>query len=153
MTQTIPTVQSYMTASPYTIDADQTLDVAHARIYQGRIRHLPVTRLDQLVGVLTERDLALSAVGAVDLSSIKVEEVMSVAIYKVSASAPLHQVAHEMASKRLDFAVVVENGAVTGILTTVDICSAFAASAVETARLEDLARLHASQDRTARDRR
>ena len=57
---------------------------------------------------------------------VKVEEAMSLATYKVPPDAPLDQVCAEMASKRLGSAIVVENGQVVGILTTVDVCSALA---------------------------
>jgi acetoin utilization protein AcuB len=129
MTQTIPTVQKYMTPSPHTVDAEQTMSDAHSLLYQKRVRHLPVMRGQQLVGMLYERDFALiAALGSVDLSSVKVKDAMSLSIYKVSPDAPLEQVAHEMASKRLDSVIVVHDGTVAGILTTVDVCSALAAS-------------------------
>ena len=129
MNQTIPTVQKYMTASPYTIDAGQTMSDAHALLYQRRVRHLPVLRGAQLGGMLCERDFALiAALGSVDLDRIKVEDAMSVSIYKVSPETPLERVAHEMAAKRLDSVVVVRDGTVAGILTTVDVCSALAES-------------------------
>jgi acetoin utilization protein AcuB len=129
MNQTIPTVQNYMTASPYTIDAAQTMSDAHSLLYQRRVRHLPVLRGAQLVGMLYERDFALiAAFGSLDLKDIKVEDAMSVSVYKVSPETPLERVAHEMAAKRLDAVVVVHNGTVAGILTTVDVCAALAAS-------------------------
>lgn len=128
MSQTIPTVQQYMTADPYTIDADQTLSEAHNLLYEQRVRHLPVLRGTQLVGMLYERDFVIASLGRVDLRHIKVEEAMCVAIYKVSPDTPLERVAHEMAAKRLDAVVVVHNGTVAGILTTVDVCSALANS-------------------------
>jgi acetoin utilization protein AcuB len=129
MTQTIATVQKYMTASPYTIDAAQSMSDAHSLLYQQRVRHLPVLRGAQLVGMLYERDFALiAALGSVDLARIKVEDAMSVSVYKVSPETPLERVAHEMAEQRLDSVVVVHNGTVAGILTTVDVCSALAES-------------------------
>lgn len=124
----MPTVRHYMTANPYTIDADQSMGDAHTLLYQQRVRHLPVLRGAQLVGMLYERDFMIAALGRVDLRRIKVEEAMSVAIYKVSPETPLELAAHEMAAKRLDAAVVVHEGTVAGILTTVDLCSALVES-------------------------
>lgn len=118
-----------MTASPHTVDVDQSLGDAHSILYQHRVRHLPVLDGTHLVGMLTERDFALmAALKDVDLNRVKVADVMSLAVYVVSAEAPVDRVANEMASKRLDSAVVVQDGTVTGILTTVDLCSALAAS-------------------------
>jgi acetoin utilization protein AcuB len=128
MSQTIPTVQQYMTANPYTVDADQPLSEAHNLLYERRIRHLPVLRGSRLVGMLYERDFVLASLGRVDLRHVKVEEAMCVAIYKVSPETPLERVAHEMSAKRLDAVVVVRDGTVAGILTSVDVCSALAES-------------------------
>ncbi|MEY4581850.1 MAG: hypothetical protein RL701_6553 [Pseudomonadota bacterium] len=48
-----------MTTTPHTIGADQSLALAHTMLREHKIRHLPVRRGGSLVGMLTERDLAL----------------------------------------------------------------------------------------------
>lgn len=127
MTIPMPTVRSFMTACPHTVGADQTVSFAHTVLYQHRIRQLPVLDGGQLAGLLSERDLTLIAsLRDVDPNSIKVEEVMSLSLYKVAPDAPLDQVAREMAAKKYGAAVVVENNTVVGIFTTVDACSALA---------------------------
>jgi len=125
MTKAIPTVQKYMTTSPHTVGSDQTLSQAHAVLREHRIRHLPVLRGGELVGMLTDRDLALiEALKDVQPHSIKVEDAMSTGIYSVSPDAPLDEVVDEMAAKKYGSAVVVQNGKVVGIFTTVDVCMA-----------------------------
>ena len=127
MSTPIPPVRQYMTESPHTVGAEQTLAHAHTVLYEKRIRHLPVLRGGQLVGLLSERDVALvTSLKDVDANTITVEEAMSLAIYKVPPDAPLDKVCSEMAAKRLGSAIVVEHGHVVGILTTVDVCSALA---------------------------
>jgi acetoin utilization protein AcuB len=116
-----------MTACPHTVGAEQTVSFAHTLLYQHRIRQLPVLSGGQLTGILTERDFALiAALRDVDPNTIKVEEVMSLSIYKISPDAPLDQVAIEMATKKFGAAIVVERDSVVGIFTTVDACSALA---------------------------
>ena len=128
MTKPIPTVQKFMTTSPHTVGADQTLARAHAVLRDNGIRHLPVLRGGELVGMLTERDLALiETLKEVDPHALKVEEAMSLGVYKVSPDARLDEVVGEMASKKYGSAVVVQNNKVVGIFTTVDVCTAFAA--------------------------
>lgn len=125
MSKPIPKVQKYMTASPHTIGADQTLMHAYALLREHKIRHLPVLRGGELIGMLTERDLALiSALKDVDPHKIAVEDAMSTSVYAVSPDAPLDEVVSEMASKKLGSAVVVQNQKVVGILTNVDVCTA-----------------------------
>jgi CBS domain-containing protein len=121
----MPTVRAFMTACPYTVGADQTVSYAHTLLYQHRVRQLPVLSGGQLAGLLYERDLTLIAtLREPDLNRIKVEEVMSLSIYKVGPDAPLDQVASEMASKKFGAAIVVEDNEVVGIFTTVDACNA-----------------------------
>jgi acetoin utilization protein AcuB len=116
-----------MTACPHTVGAEQTVSFAHTLLYQHRIRQVPVLSGGQLAGILSERDFTLIAsLRDVDPNTIKVEEVMSLSIYKVSPDAPLDQVASEMASKKFGAAIVVEDNAVVGIFTTVDACAALA---------------------------
>jgi acetoin utilization protein AcuB len=126
MTKAIPTIQKYMTTSPHTVGSDQKLSHAHAILHEHRVRHLPVLRGGELVGMLTERDLALiESLKDVDPHAITVEEAMSTGVYRVSPDSPLDEVVSEMASKKYGSAVVVQNGKVVGIFTTVDVCTAF----------------------------
>ena len=128
MTKAIPTVQKYMTTSPHTVGSDQTLSHAHAVLKEHEIRHLPVLRGGKLVGMITERDLALvETLKDVDPAVITVDDAMSPGVYTVSPDAPIDEVVEEMASKKYGSAVVVQNNKVVGIFTTVDVCSAFSA--------------------------
>ena len=127
MSKPIPTIQKYMTTSPHTVGSDQTLVHAHAILREHQIRHLPVLRGGELVGMLTERDLALiETLKDVNPSKVLVEDAMSTSIYRVSPDSPIDQVVAEMAAKKYGSAVVVQNSRVVGIFTTVDVCSAFA---------------------------
>jgi acetoin utilization protein AcuB len=126
MSKPIPSIQNYMTSSPHTVGTDQTLAHAHALLHQHKIRHLPVLRGGDLVGMLTERDLALvEALKDVEPSEVLVEEAMSTGVYAVAPDAPLDQVVSEMAAKKYGSAVVVQNNRVVGIFTNVDLCVAF----------------------------
>jgi acetoin utilization protein AcuB len=127
MSKPIPSIQKYMTTSPYTIGAEQTLAHAHSLLREHRVRHLPVLRGGELVGMLSERDLALvEALKDVDPSKVLVDDAMSTSIFAVSPDAPLDQVVSEMAAKKYGSAVVVQNKHVVGIFTNVDVCTAFA---------------------------
>lgn len=127
MAKAIPTIQKYMTSAPHSIGAEQTLAHAHDVLRQHRIRHLPVLHGGQLVGMLTQRDLALvETLKDVDPRRVKVEDAMSTEVYTVSPDAALDEVVGEMAEKKYGSAVVVSNQKVVGIFTTVDVCAALA---------------------------
>src|SRR5262245_23891585 len=122
MTRPIPTVAKYMTVSPHTIGAEQTLSHAHALMNDFNVRHLPVLSGGDLVGVLTERDLALiEQFKDIDPRATRVDEAMSIGIYHVPPDARLDVVVSEMASRKYGSAVVVQDRKVVGILTTVDV--------------------------------
>lgn len=123
----VPTVSKFMSMTPYTVGSDQTLQHAHILMHDHHIRHLPVLRGGQVVGMLSERDLALiEAFKDIDPRAVKVEEAMSTGVYEVQPETPLDVVVAEMASKKYGSAVVVKDRKVVGILTTVDVCSALA---------------------------
>lgn len=127
MTKPIPTIDKYMSTHVYTIGAEQTLARAHATLQEHEVRHLPVLRGGQLVGMLTERDLALvETFKDVDPKLVLVEDAMSPEVFSVSPAAKLDEVVAEMAEHKYGSAVIVDNHKVVGIFTTVDVCRAFA---------------------------
>lgn len=127
MSKPIPSVQKYMTTSPYTVGSDQTLKHAHGILREHSIRHLPVLRGGELVGMLTARDLALiEGLKGVDPSEVLIEDAMSSEVYTITPDAALDEVVREMAAKKYGSAVVMQNRHVVGIFTTVDVCGALA---------------------------
>ncbi len=120
-------VRDYMTLSPHTIGAEQTLATAHTVMRDNGIRHLPVLRGGRLVGMVSMRDLhLLETLKDVDPEQVTVEEAMTDTPFVVTADAPLGEVARDMAESKLGSAVVVEGKKVVGVLTTVDALRALA---------------------------
>lgn len=114
------TVQQFMSSIPRTIGADQSLKKAMDIMQENQIRHLPVLEGGKLVGVLTERDIAVarSFQGSAEL---KVEGVMMPTSYSVLPDTPLAEVALQMSQHKYGSAVVQNRiGEVIGIFTTQD---------------------------------
>jgi acetoin utilization protein AcuB len=127
MSKAIPHVDHYMTHGPHSIGQEQTLIQAHQLMRQHNIRHLPVLHGGKLVGVLSDRDLHLiETLRDVDPERVTVEEAMSPTVYTVPPKASLDEVVREMAAHRYGCAVIVDNGKVVGVFTTVDALTAFA---------------------------
>lgn len=125
MTQPIPTIERFMTLAPYSIDKEQSLADAAALMKEHGIRHLPVLHDEQLLGMLTDRDIKLvSAYINVGLDQAKVASAMTQRPYTVSPETPIDEVAATMGEERIGSAVVVKNLTVVGIFTSVDACRA-----------------------------
>ena len=126
---------NYMSAVPHGIGVDQPLSTARAFMKKHEVRHLPVLSGGELVGILSERDMALiDALPGVDAGRIAVEEAMSQSAYAVPPETPLEEVARSMAEHKYGCAVAMKEGRVVGILTTVDVCRALADLLCERAR-------------------
>lgn len=116
-----PTVDLYMTPSPLTIEAAQSLSEAHQLMRGHGIRHLPVLDGEKLVGVVSQRDLHLfETLDDVDPEKIAVSEAMSEDTYAVSPESTVREVAAHMADHKYGSAVIVDRGKVSGIFTAVD---------------------------------
>lgn len=127
MSKSIPQVQKYMTHSPVTVGVEQT--IAHARgvMREHHIRHLPVLHGGRIVGILSERDVALiETLKDVDPASVTVEDAMTSSPYTTSPDTGVDRVAAEMAEHKYGAAVVVQNNKVVGVFTTVDACRTLA---------------------------
>lgn len=126
MSKPIPHISKYMTTTPHTIGVDQTLQTAHKLMRDHHFRHLPVLQGGKLVGMVTERDLALiETLKDVDPTKVTVEDAMTPAPYTVAPDALLDVVVSTMAEHRYGSAVVVDNNHVVGVFTTVDALVAF----------------------------
>ena len=127
MSKSIPAIQKFMTTTPHSIGADQTLAHAHAVMREFRIRHLPVLVGGKLVGMVTDRDLRfIETLRDVDPSKVPVEDAMVTDVYSVDPETPVDEVVLEMAQHKYGSVVVMQNQKVVGIFTTVDVCTAFA---------------------------
>lgn len=119
--KTIPRVGQFMTPLPHTIEFDQPLARAHELMRTHQIRHLPVMQNGKLLGLVSIRDLHLiETLRDVDPAEVPVEDAMAEDPYTVSPEEPLDEVAAIMADYKLGSAVVVQDGRVQGIFTTVD---------------------------------
>lgn len=117
----MPLIQKFMTPMPHTIEASSALLQANERMIHNGIRHLPVMKEGKLVGVVSDRDVALAASLFAEGTKRTVEDVMIPKPYVVRPEAPLDRVVAEMADKKYGSALIEqENGKVVGIFTAVD---------------------------------
>lgn len=128
MTASNPRIDEYMTRSPHSVGAEQTVGFARQLMRAHRIRHLPVLRAGALVGILSDRDVYwIETLKDAEGDKLRVEEAMTAAPYAVAPDASLEQVAREMAEHKYGSAVVMEHDKVIGVFTTTDALAALAA--------------------------
>jgi acetoin utilization protein AcuB len=110
-----------MTASPFPVARDQSLTVAHRMMRDHKIRHLPVLEGGGIVGLVSQRDLALiESLPDVNPVEVLVEDAMVEDLFTVSPDAPIAEVIETMIERKLGSALVCEHDRVVGVFTTID---------------------------------
>ncbi|MFO0617495.1 MAG: CBS domain-containing protein [Polyangiaceae bacterium] len=119
-------ISTIMTPAPFEIDAGATLMHAEDRFRQHCVRHLVVTERGEAVGVLSERDVLFArAVEGMDPSRVEVRAAMW-PCETYAPTAPIREVVRAMADGRFGACIICVRGRALGIVTTVDVCRAYA---------------------------
>jgi acetoin utilization protein AcuB len=127
MSPFVPEVGDVMTPGAQFVAPNDTLATAKQLMDEYGIRHLPVMRDHELVGILSDRDIARAvALKSAAPESISAEEAMTPEPYSVALHTPLNAVARTMAERKVGSAIVVERGAIVGVFTTTDALCALA---------------------------
>lgn len=125
MSKPVPPVSKYMTTCPETVAPDARVVDAHQMMQKHGFRHLPVVDRGALVGLLSERDIALLlSIGGVEPANLRVTDAMTPRPFSVAPDSLLDEVSAEMAERKIGSAVVVDNNAVVGIFTATDALAA-----------------------------
>ncbi len=122
------TVSDIMTRSPKTLSVNEKVISAKRLMNTSSIRHLPVTERNDVVALLSERDIRLAETiyGKAGLNDVLVRQICVFDPYIVEEDTDLVTMLNYLAKKKLGSAIVVKNSRLTGIVTTIDICRAFA---------------------------
>ena len=118
-----------MTPFPYSVRFGAPVTEATAFMREHGIHHLPVTDKDELVGVVSDRDIKLMLgpdFAYPDPHKLTVGEAMIRDAYVVELNERLDTVLQHMATHHIDSAVVTRNGKLAGVFTTSDACAKFA---------------------------
>jgi len=80
---------------------------------------IPVVRGDEVVGVVTDRDLVLRVIadGPAEVPAIPVDDVMTRSVWSVGADEPIEAAAHQMAEHGVRRLPVMDGGRLVGILS------------------------------------
>lgn len=123
----IPPIKAWMTPFPFSIAGREPLSRAREMFLEHGFRHLPVTEGENLVGVVSDREIELALDRAADGASATPTTVREIAVeaFVIDLSAPADQVLLEMAKRQAGSALVTRHGRLVGIFTVTDACRCF----------------------------
>jgi CBS domain-containing protein len=117
------TIREAMTSNPCSIDATKTVDYAAKMMRDEDVGVAPIVEGEKLVGVLTDRDIAIRVVAeGRDPQSTKVVEVASKEVVTVDPQQDLDEALRLMAKHQVRrLPVVEEDGRLVGVLAQADV--------------------------------
>ena len=117
-----------MTPFPYSVDISDSLLRARELMTKHEVRHLPVVKNHELLGILTDRDLKRALdpdLGLPPKDELFVRDVYLPDPFVVDDRSPLDDVLEHMATYHLGSALVTKHGRLAGIFTSTDACRAY----------------------------
>ncbi len=119
-----PTLLTVMTPFPYTIEGSAAIPDAIQMMEEHGVRHLPVTRDGQPIGIVSKQYLILAT--GVDENADEVQDVARIPTYVTDCHTPLAVALREMAKDHHGSALITRDGQLVGIMTTTDVYVALA---------------------------
>ncbi len=120
--QSTHTIREAMTSSPATVEPGTTAQEAARLMKSKDVGSLPVVEGDRLVGMITDRDLAIRLVGEGKSSDTPVGELASKDVVTIDPQQEVEEAARLMAEHQLRrLPVCEEDGKLVGILAQADV--------------------------------
>lgn len=116
------TARDLMSGPAECLAPDETLVTAARMLSKYDVGSMPVLDGDDLVGVLTDRDIVVNGVAkGLDPSTAKVSEVATKKVVTVEADASASEVASVLAENQIRRVPVVDGGKVVGVVAQADV--------------------------------
>jgi CBS domain-containing protein len=131
-------VSEIMTGAAVIDASDDTLSEAARKMWKQQTGSLLVVDGDDLVGIITERDVLKAVATDTSLSETRISEVMSKDVITVPPGASLREAAKIMADKWIRHLPVVDNGKLVGVLSQRDLAGVLAGALNEPEALAQL---------------
>ena len=118
-------IQEAMTSNPTTVTPTTTAQEAARTMKSEDVGSLPIVERNKLVGVITDRDLAIRIVAEAKGLDTPVAEIASKDVVTIDPQQSLEEAARLMANNQVRrLPVVEEDGKLVGILAQADIAQA-----------------------------
>ena len=110
-------IADVMSLRVVSVRPDETVQLAIARMLEENVGSVAVCEDMRLVGIFTERDvLRLAGDGGGALGDLRLQDVMTKAVFTISPDDDVVAAAHLMGEKRIRHLPVVQDGNVLGVL-------------------------------------
>lgn len=123
-------ISAIMTKDVITLNTTDDLATAERLFKKNKIRHIPVVSGKKVVGMLSLTDLLRisfaedfdeESVGTIVYNMFTIEQVMAKNLVSVVSSTIIKEVAEILSKKEFHAIPVIDNGELTGIVTTTDL--------------------------------
>ena len=134
-------VEHLMKSPVVTLSPEDEFTVAIDRFRDWRIRHVPVVSGDELIGMVSDRDVRMAMGraliadaqdqqdGTLDVYNEPIENIMARTVVTIEPEASLSEAVHVMLENRISALPVGVDGALFGIVTRTDILEHYASVA------------------------
>ena len=124
-------VADIMTNASVTESPSDSLRSAADTMWRQQTGSLLVMDGDDLVGIITERDVMKAVAQGRDVDTTPVSDVMTKDVLTIGPSTSAHEAARHMATRWIRHLPVVDNGRVAGVVSQRDLVGIFAAMVQE----------------------
>ena len=131
-------VSEIMTSAAVTDQPDDTLDAAAGKMWKQQTGSLLVLDGEDLVGILTERDVLKAVATGSNMKDTRVSEVMTKDLVTVGPQTSLREAAKIMADRWIRHLPVMDGGRLVGVVSQRDLAGVLAGALNEPERLEAL---------------
>jgi CBS domain-containing protein len=131
-------VSEIMTNAAVTDASDDTLAEAARKMWHQQTGSLLVVDGEDLVGIVTERDILRAVATGTKLDQARISEVMTKDLVTVNPGTSLREAAKVMADKWIRHLPVLDNGKLVGVLSQRDLAGVLAGALNEPEALQQL---------------
>lgn len=120
-------VSDVMTRASVTDSPSDTLKSAASVMWGQQTGSLLVMDGDELLGIITERDVMKAVARGLDVATTPVSAIMTASVLTVNPTTSLHEAARMMAARWIRHLPVVDEGMVVGMISQRDLVGILAA--------------------------
>ncbi len=114
-------VKDIMSSDVACVGAEDSIERAAQLMAENDVGSIPVCGAGQVIGIVTDRDIALRSVATGQAQSQSVADIMSADMAVGSPEMDVHDAARIMSQRQIRRLPIVENGSLVGIIALGDI--------------------------------